>query len=282
MVGDRLHVLSNGRLLVWDRSDDAWTRRADRRARRSSVALVADGPRLVLTSGAATSTASEPDRVLDTRSGEWSVLPEDPLSPSFDRSADCHPARAGAHREPDRAGRRPEDPALVAGGACCEPGAGRWRRLPGSEQLGGWRWTWSGRHLVDPTLGGPTAARSTTTAACCRSAAGSTRPTGQWSTPAGRAPRRGPAAGRSRRVHGPVTAAEGWLYDDGDERWTRLPQPEGAPDQPGPATWLDDTLVVYGGEEWESATGSEARPDAADAEPGRRLFDRRPVACQPA
>jgi hypothetical protein len=59
-----------------------------------------------------------------------------------------------------------------------------------------------------------------------------------------------------------VTAAEGWLYDDLEERWTRLSRPEGGPTEPGPATWLDDTLVVYGGEQWDPGTAGISGSDS--------------------
>jgi hypothetical protein len=95
--------------------------------------------------------------------------------------------------------------------------------------------------------------------------------TGAWS-PLPDAPEAGSGGWPVEAVQGPVTAAEGWLYDDGEERWTMLPRPEGAPSEPGPATWLDDTLVVYGGSQWagsddrdlEQADQDQADQDQAD------------------
>ena len=53
-------------------------------------------------------------------------------------------------------------------------------------------------------------------------------------------------------LHGPLVAAEGWLFDDASESWTRLPRPQDGPETPGPAVWADGRLVVYGGVEWGS------------------------------
>jgi hypothetical protein len=257
VVGDRLHVLSSGRLLVWDRSEDAWSV-VDTPARLEHVALVADGPRLVVAAGG-DEHGEEPDRVLDTRTGEWSVLPEDPLSPSFDRFVTATPHGLVLTARPIAPGGGPEDPALVQA-AVLEPGSGRWRQLQDSEQLGGWRWAWSGSHLVDPTLGGADGGDVNNYGRVLPFGGRLDPATGQWSTLPG-APEAGSGGWPVEAVQGPVTAAEGWLYDDGGERWTRLPRPDGAPTQPGPATWLDDTLVVYGGEEWESGAETQSKAE---------------------
>ena len=257
VVGDRLHVLSNGRLLVWDASDDDWSVVATPN-RLGYAGLVADGPRLVAAAGS-DENGETPDRVLDTRTGEWSVLPEDPLSPSFGRVVTATPHGLVLTASPIASDGGPEDPALVEA-AVLEPGSDRWRRLPATEQLGGWRWTWSGHHLVDPTLGGADGGEVNGYGRVLPFGGRLDPVSGEWSTLPD-APEQGSGGWPVEAVAGPVTAAEGWLYDDGAERWSRLPRPEGAPAEPGPATWLDDTLVVYGGEQWDSGS---ARQDQAD------------------
>jgi hypothetical protein len=180
------------------------------------------------------------------------------LSPSFDRNLTATPHGLVLTASPIAPDGGPEDPALVKA-AVLEPGSGRWRRLPDSEQLGGWRWTWSGRHLVDPTLGGADGGEVNGYGRVLPFGGRLDPVTGQWSQLPG-APEPQSGGWPVEAAQGPVTAAEGWLYDDAEERWTRLPRPEGAPADPGPATWLEDTLVVYGGEQWES--GSEGGSDS--------------------
>ena len=60
---------------------------------------------------------------------------------------------------------------------------------------------------------------------------------------------------------GTVMAADGWLYDDQAETWTRLPRPMGAPEDPGPAVWAGDVLVVHGGTDWEHIDWEAAGSD---------------------
>ena len=201
-----------------------------------------------------------PDRVLDTRTGAWSVLPADPLSPSFDRSLTPTPHGLVLTASPIAAGGGPEDPALVEA-AVLEQGAAEWRRLPDSEQLGGSRWSWSGRNLVDPTLGGADGGEVNGYGRVLPFGGRLDPATGRWS-PLPDAPAPLTGGWPVEAVHGPVTAAEGWLYDDEEERWSRLDPPEGAPAQPGPATWLDDTLVVYGGARWTADGAGDRTPDS--------------------
>ena len=62
-------------------------------------------------------------------------------------------------------------------------------------------------------------------------------------------------------THGPLVAAEGWLYDDRHTAWTRMTRPEGAPETPGPAVWAGKRLVVYGGADWGRDTTHEGTPE---------------------
>ena len=55
----------------------------------------------------------QPDRVLDTSTGEWSTLPEDPLKPSFDRMITATPEGLVLTAKPIQADGSPANPALV-------------------------------------------------------------------------------------------------------------------------------------------------------------------------
>jgi hypothetical protein len=247
VVGDRLHVLAGQRLLVWDASEDEWTV-LPTPARLQYRSLVADGSRLVMAAGS-DENGETPDHVLDTRTGEWSTLPEDPLSPSFDRSVTATPHGLVLTASPIGPDGGPEDPAMVQA-AVLEPGSDRWRRLPETGQIGGWRWSWTGRHLVDPTLGGADGGEVNNYGRVLPFGGRLDPVSGGWS-PLPDAPKALSGGWPVDAVGGPVSAADGWLYDDATERWTRLPRPDGAPTEPGPATWLEETLVVYGGEHWD-------------------------------
>src|SRR3712207_7514012 len=50
-----------------------------------------------------------------------------------------------------------------------------------------------------------------------------------------------------RSLGGPRSAVEGWIYDDRDGTWTRLPPPAEDLVEPGSGVWAGDVLVVLGG-----------------------------------
>ncbi|GGO77755.1 flagellar biosynthetic protein FliO [Nocardioides deserti] len=249
VVGEDLYVLVDGDLLVWHSADDTWDE-VSVPGRNDWAALATDADRLLVVSGS-DEGGRVPDRVLDTRTGRWSELPEDPLVPAFDRT--IVPTDAGLVLTAKRIGPdgQPANPALVQA-ALLEPGAATWRTLPGSDQLGGWHWSWSGTRLVDATLGGADGGEV--------NAFGRTIPyggrlepaTGRWS-PLPDAPPEDwtdDSAWRVSAVGGRLVASGGWVYDDARETWTRLSRPAGAPAEPGPAVWAGDVLVVHGGTDW--------------------------------
>lgn len=260
VVGNRLYILTEGLLLSYDGARDSWSTVATP-APLDGQSITADGRRLVFAHGS-DEHGEGPDRVLDTRTGRWSTLPEDPIGPAFDRiiTATPHGLVLTAHELVDQPGS--VRPSLVLA-ARMDPGTNSWTRLPDSDQIGGWRWAWTGTHLVDPTLGGADG--------------GGTGNWGRWVPDGGLLD---PGTGRWARlpdppepmtggwpveaIDGRVTAAEGWLFDDVAERWTRLPRPEGAPPEPGSAVWADDLLIVHGGADHEAgSTAGEVYSRAA-------------------
>jgi heat shock protein HslJ len=63
-------------------------------------------------------------------------------------------------------------------------------------------------------------------------------------------------------VDGPLTALDGWVYDDRAETWTSLPRPDGAPAAPGTAVWAGDRLVVLGGVDYDRDPNGELSTEA--------------------
>lgn len=145
-------------------------------------------------------------------------------------------------------GGEPADPALVRA-ALLPQGDERWRVLPDSDQLSGWRWSWTGRRLVEPTLGGADGGQTNGYGRTIPYGGRFEPATGTWSRLPG-APEQGTGGWPVEAPGGPVVAAEGWVYDDAGGTWTRLPRPAGAPVTPGQAVWVDDVLVVIGGTAW--------------------------------
>lgn len=248
VVGARLFIASGQTLLVWDSIEDSWQEvRAPRDAGQSL--LVADGDQLLLASGS-DEHGARPDHVLDTSTGEWTTLPEDPLKPSFDRIIASTPHGLVLTAKPIGSDGGSADPALVHA-ALLAPRESEWRTLPPSDQLGGWRWAWTGKHLVDPTLGGADGGQVNNFGRVIPFGGRLDPATGTWSRLPGAPDERG--GWPVEAPGGPLIAAEGWLYDDNTGSWTRLPRPDDAPAEPGPGVWAGRVLVVYGGADWGRA-----------------------------
>jgi hypothetical protein len=253
VVGDCLYVLSGDRLLRLDLSDRDWTV-VPTPSRLDWADLVAHGDDLVVVSGS-DEQGVRPDRVLDTRNGRWSVLPEDPIGPAFARGMVSTPAGLvlTAHELVDQPGS--EEPSVLLA-ARYDDGSRTWTRLPDSDQLGGGGWSWTGEHLVDATPGGADGGEVNGWGRTVPYGGTLDPVTGEWS----RLPDPPAELTGGWPVHalgGPVVATAGWLFDDRDGTWTRVRRPRGAPPQPGPAVWLDGTVLVHGGLDWDRGTTAE-------------------------
>lgn len=249
VLGDRLYVATERSLLVWDSSEDSW-QEVRRPAGSAQELVAAGGDQLLLTSGT-DEQGPRPDHVLDTTTGDWTTLPVDPLKPSFDRVITSTPGGLVLTARPIAPDGGPADPAFVRA-ALLPPGDHTWRMLPGSDQLGGWRWAWTGSHLVDPTLGGADGGRVNGYGRVIPYGGRLDPATGTWSRLPG-APEEGTGGWPVEALDGPVVAADGWLYDDDAGSWTPLPRPDGAPAEPGPGVWAGRVLVVLGGADWSQA-----------------------------
>ena len=173
VIGTHLFVRVGGSILDYAAARDRWSTVEVPTGTPEWQSLVPDGARLVLPAGS-DEQGEQPDRVLDTRTGKWSTLPDDPFELSFDRSITATPAGLVlTSKEIDSEG-NPADPALLRA-ALLPPGSDRWTRLPDSDQLGGARWVWTGKSMVDPSLGGADGGEVNGYGRTIRTAAGSTQ-----------------------------------------------------------------------------------------------------------
>jgi hypothetical protein len=249
VVGKHLFVRVEGELLDYDAPRDRWKTLEIPSGAPDGLSLAADGPRLVLTSES-DEQVQQPDRVLDTRTGSWSTLPNDPLRLAFDRVITATDQGLVLTAKRLEATGSPADPALVRA-ALLPRGAELWTRFSDSDQIGGSRWAWTGKRMVDPTLGGADGGETNGYGRTIPNGGILDPATGTWSHLL-HAPDERTGGWAVEAIDGPVLAADGWLYDDTATTWTRLPRPKGAPPSAGVAVWAGDTLLVLGGEDWET------------------------------
>lgn len=260
VIGDTVYLLADGVLLAYDASDDVWTTHPSPPGAPQYGLLTAVEGTVAMV--AAERRAGEPSGdVYDPATRTWSPLPEDPLGPTFDRVLTATSAGLVLTAKTLVPSPGSPDPSLVRA-AVLAPASARWTLLEDSEQLGGWRWAWTGRRMVDPSLGGADGGEVNNY--------GRTIPMGGVLDPAsgtwGRlsnAPEAAFPGWAVTALGGPLSATSGWVYDDRDESWTALSPPEGAPPEPGSAVWAGDRLVVLGGIDPAEGRTLDALSDSA-------------------
>jgi hypothetical protein len=253
VLGDTVWLLTAGRLLSYDASDDAWTTHRLPTTDLSGDVVAYEGAIIVVT-GEQT-TASDRDQRYDPATKAWSPLPADPLAPAWGRTVTATPRGLVLTGQDlvDQPGS--EKPSLLRA-AILPPGSDRWRLLPDSDQLGTGLWSWTGRHLVNPDLSGADGGEVNGYGRWIPNGGILDPATGTWSRLPS-APGESSGGWRVQALDGPLAAYAGWIYDDRDQTWTLLPRPEGAPARPGSAVWAADALVVLGGadEVWAEGSG---------------------------
>jgi hypothetical protein len=268
MLDGSLYVLAGHALLGYDVAHDAWREIATPTAFTGGQ-LVADADRLVVVSGSDEQGVT-PDRVYHPGSQRWSTLPDDPIGPAFDRTITAIPTGLvlTAHELVDNPGG--DGPSLVLA-ARLDRASGEWTRLPDGDQLGGGAWTWTGRHLVDPSLGGADGGEVGNYGRTIPFGGILDPATGQWSR-LPHAPKEGTGGWPVTALGGRFATTGGWTYDDETESWAEVPRPKGAPEQPGVAVWAGDRLVVVGGIDADrNGTSASLSGDAWISQSGETL-----------
>jgi hypothetical protein len=269
VVGDRVFVLAEDALLAYDAGSDTWAHLplppghpVNQSPGYSLVAV--GGSLLALAPGYAGSPGEAlppelPDSTYDLAQGDegsWLPLPDDPLDPMVFRAALATPdgllLLAG-----DVARSGPSDPPPLVHAALLDVASSTWRRLPDSDQLFGGGWTWTGERALSATPGTDAGLDGSYGRPVPYSGA-VTLPAGTWSS-VPQPPDLGSRGWMVLATAGARVATLGFVYDDTTRAWTRLPAPAAhrAAEDPGPAVWTSQGLVVLGSR-LVPATGEEA------------------------
>jgi hypothetical protein len=244
VLGDRVYLLVDHGLLVYDASDDAWHTEKGPRPADGWWHLTEAGDGLLAVRGSH-EQGYHPDLRYDVDARSWTPLPRDPYAPMFDRELVWTPYGIVLTGRTDLDSPGTHLETSLARGALLDPSSGVWRRLPTSDQLAGVG-HWTGRRLVNPALTGGDG--------------GEVNGFGRWvpyggvlELPAGTwrhlpdAPEPLSGGWGVDAADGPLLAGSGYVYDDRDESWSRVPRPAKGPERSGAAVWADGVLIELGG-----------------------------------
>jgi hypothetical protein len=253
VAGDLLFILTADGLISYDPAEDSWTRHPAPEGDHRDLRLVALGDQPAAVAGERR-TDSPPDEVYDPDAEDWVPLPADPLGPSFDRVFTDTPTGAVLTAKQSVPDPGSAEPAVVRA-ALLSTDLTTWQKLPDSDIIGGYRWAWTGKRLVDPTLGEADGGQIDNWGRSLPYGGTFDPESATWGRLPG-APAAYSGGWMVEALGGPVSASGGWLYDDRTESWSELSPPAGAPQLPGAAVWVGDDLFVVGGQ-YEDRPGQQ-------------------------
>lgn len=254
VVGDVVYVwgstdgVTELSLLALDVNDDQWSEFPvpPGPQRPTSLMLTTAGD-VVVAFADSQERGVTPDSLFDPSTGEWSVLPPDPLIPSFDRSivwTGTELVLVGMEVLP------PGEASYRYRAAVLDVAGKTWRRLPDTGIVGSNPvWFWSAGRVVNPTIG--QVGDNGSVEGTGQPFGGILDPsTGDWSelppAPKHPVPYGGPTVGGGRYV----VTEQGAILDLASGSWEALPGPPVAADEQAVAVWAGDRLIVWGGYRW--------------------------------
>jgi hypothetical protein len=244
VIGDEVWVVAEGALLSYDASADTWATHRAPSSLPEYGQVVADGGRIVVIRSER-HRSDDPDQVYDTQARTWSHLPADPLDPALGRMLTATSAGLVLTGHDLVAQPGSDKPSFVRA-ALLAPASDRWKLLADSDQLGGGQWTWTGKRMVDPTPGGADGGEVNGYGRTIPSGGVLDPVTGAWSR-LPNPPKEFTGGWGVEALAGPLAAGAGWIYDDRDERWTKVPRPADGPSRAGSAVWAGEQLIALGG-----------------------------------
>jgi hypothetical protein len=222
---------------------------------------VAAGERLAAYRGS-DEGGEQPDLLFDPIRSEWATLPDDPMTPAFDRQmvwAGDRLVLFDHELVPNPGSERPS----LTRAALLDVARGRWDRLPESEMLSSAPWLLDGGRLVNPSLGGADGGTTNNWGRRYPNG-GILEPTDRrWSAlpdgPAGDAFSAGVVGLQTARF----TGYQGWVLGLSSGQWQTVPRLEEGDHVAGRASVAAGRdLFVYGGVEWGPAGHGRLLGDA--------------------
>lgn len=184
--------------------------------------------------------------VLDVERGQWSTLPGSPHEPRIEpQEVSATPEGIVVLGLDSTATNDGTVPSYVFAEVYTEERG--WRRLERSDVLGGWGpWHWTGTRLVSPNLECFDGGEVNGYGRCIPSGGTLDPASGIWE-PLSDLPAPGSGGWSLNGAGGPLMLSWGYAYDDSARTWTRISQPNGAPNYSVAAVVADGTVIALGG-----------------------------------
>ncbi len=218
-------------------------------------AIAAAGDRIVAYAGT-DELGEQPDHIFEPASGRWTELPDDPLSPSFDRAIVWSGAEL-VHFAKELVPQPGAEEPSVARAAALDLESGVWRRLPDSESLGVGGVAVDGR-IVNPRLGWADGGEVNNWGRAYPYGGILDPATGEWSAlPNAPSGQDEVSAGLLAGGRAHYTGDHGWVRDLDAGEWRWIPPRPGTGDQDASITSGDsiasvgEALFVFGGVRWD-------------------------------
>ncbi len=259
VINDEVFIVVEDRMISYDASEDRWSMHPD-------LPAGSEYPQLTTVDGGIVAVESTrkrhsgPDQIYKPSDRTWSPLPADPLGPSFDRVATL--TSHGLVLTGQDLVRQPGVEPSYVHATVLDLDSMRWGPVTKSDQIGGWQWTWTGKRLVDPSLGGADGGETNPYGRTIPYGGAFDPETQRW-THLDNVPGESTGGWTAEALAGPLAATGGWVYDDRERTYSKLLQPAGAPPDPGSAIWADGKLIVVGGVDFSKGMTEDALSDKA-------------------
>lgn len=227
----------------------------------SGYRLVAAGERLVAFSGT-DETGERPDWIFEPSRSDWEALPDDPMTPAFDRQMAWVGDRLALFDHELVPTPGAEQPSLTRA-AVLDLASGRWERLPDSEMLSTAPWFLDGGRLVNPRLGGADGGQTNNWGRRYPHGGILELPDRRWSPLPGGPDDEDFSAGVIGREAARFDGYRGWALELPAGRWREVPPlDEGETVTGRTSVAAGRNLFVYGGVDWAAGGNGRLLGDA--------------------
>ncbi len=246
---------SEREFLLYDPAEDSWDRLEIPQSMPAGFVL-SDAGDLIVAYQPSQERGVEGDYLFDPNSRSWSLLPPDPLQPSWARAmvwtgTELVLLGVESVAQPGSTG-----PAVYRA-AAYDMASGSWSQLPESEVIA-WNpiWYWAGDRIINPSVGGGDGGDVNNYGRFYPFGGILDPASGTWTSLPSGADQPAQFTGYSAGNPDLLLNSEGWVLDVTSGRWHALDAPDQRGSRRSAVTWAGSDLLVWGGVVWDGGNGT--------------------------